>query len=84
MGLLVPADFDLRTIENGDEREVVSRLVDGLTDGWLIFPNVTFQSDRHHEIDVVLLHEGQGVVHLEVKGIACTCRLVNGLAFRER
>ena len=68
MGLLVPADFDLRTIENGDEREVVSRLVDGLTDGWLIFPNVTFQSDRHHEIDVVLLHEGQGVVHLEVKG----------------
>jgi hypothetical protein len=23
MGLLVPTDFDLRTIENGDEREVV-------------------------------------------------------------
>jgi thymidine kinase len=68
MGLLVPTDFDLRTIENGDEREVVGRLVDGLTDGWLIFPNVTFHSDRPHEIDVVLLHEEQGVVHLEVKG----------------
>ena len=68
MGLLVPADFDLRTIENGDEREVVRRLVDGLTDGWLIFPNVTFHSDRPHEIDAVLLHEEQGVVHLEVKG----------------
>jgi len=68
MGLLVPADFDLRTIENSDEREVVRRLVEGLTDGWLIFPNVTFQADRPHEIDVVLLHEAQGVVHLEVKG----------------
>ena len=68
MGLLVPADFDLRTIENGDEREVVSRLVDGLTDGWLIFPNVTFRTHRAHEIDVVLVHEEQGVVHLEVKG----------------
>ena len=68
MGLLVPTDFDLRTIENGDEREVVRRLVDGLTDGWLIFPNVTFRSHRAHEIDVVLVHEEQGVVHLEVKG----------------
>ena len=68
MGILVPANFDLRTIENRDEREVVRRLVDGLTDGWLIFPNVTFHSDRPHEIDVVLLHEEQGVVHLEVKG----------------
>ena len=44
------------------------RLVDGLSDGWLIFPNVTFHSDRPHEIDAVLLHEEQGVVHLEVKG----------------
>ena len=68
MGILVPADFDLRTIENGDEREVVRRLVDGLTDGWLIFPNVTFRTHRAHEIDVVLLHEEQGVVHIEVKG----------------
>jgi len=68
MGLLVPADFDLSTIKNGDEREVVSRLVDGLTDGWLIFPNVTFRTHRAHEIDVVLVHEEQGVVHLEVKG----------------
>ena len=68
MGLLVPADFDLRTIENSDEREVVRRLVDGLTDGWLIFPNVTFRTHRDHEIDVVLVHEEQGVVHLEVKG----------------
>ncbi len=68
MGILVPADFDLRTIENGDEREVVRRLVDGLNDGWLIFPNVTFRTHRAHEIDVVLLHEELGVVHLEVKG----------------
>ena len=68
MGILVPTDFDISTIKNSEEREVVRRLVEGLTDGWLIFPNVTFRSSRDHEIDVVLVHEEQGIVHLEVKG----------------
>ena len=68
MGILVPADFDLSTIKNDDEARVVTALVEQLTDGWLIFPNVRYRNHRDYEIDVVLLHETDGIVVLEVKG----------------
>ena len=68
MGLLVPADFDLSSIKNDDEARVVTALVEQLTDGWLIFPNVRYRNHRDYEIDVVLLHETDGIVVLEVKG----------------
>lgn len=68
MGILVPSNFDLRDIKNNDERRVINALCEQLNDGWLIFPNVRFLSGRDHEIDAVLIHEQQGIVHLEVKG----------------
>jgi thymidine kinase len=68
MGLLVPADFDIGSIKNDDESRVVEALVEQLTDGWLIFPNVRYRNHRDYEIDVVLLHEVDGIVVLEVKG----------------
>jgi len=68
MGILVPADFDLSTMKNDDEARVVEALVEQMSDGWLIFPNVRYRNHRDHEIDVVLLHEVDGIVVLEVKG----------------
>jgi hypothetical protein len=68
MGILVPADFDFGSIKNDDEARVVEALVEQLTDGWLIFPNFSYRNHRDHEIDVVLLHEIDGIVVLEVKG----------------
>lgn len=69
MGVLVPEDLDLATIGNAEERQVIEACVHGLSDGWLVLPNVSIQRPtRHHELDVVLVHEQYGMVDLEVKG----------------
>jgi hypothetical protein len=69
LGVLVPEDLDLATIGNAEERQVVEACVHGLSDGWLVLPNVAIQAGtRHHELDVVLIHEQFGLVDLEVKG----------------
>jgi len=67
MGRLVPEDFPLAALDD-TERRVVEMLRDGLTDGWLILPDVPIQTHRDHQLDVVLVHEDGGVVDLEVKG----------------
>lgn len=67
MGRLVPEDFPLDALDD-TERRVVELLRDGLTDGWLILPDVALQTHRDHQLDVVLVHEGWGIVDLEVKG----------------
>jgi hypothetical protein len=69
VGVLVPEDFDVAGLENEAERRVVDACVHGLSDGWLVLPNVVIKAGtRDHELDVVLVHESFGVLDLEVKG----------------
>ncbi|MFZ6005811.1 MAG: NERD domain-containing protein [Actinomycetota bacterium] len=75
MGRLVPDDFPLSSLVNGAERQVVEAFRDGLSDGWLILPDVGLRADRRdHQLDVVLVHAGWGVVDIEVKGHRMTVR----------
>jgi len=74
MGRLLPEDFDDASLQNDAERRVVRGLVEQLSDDWLVLPSVSFR--RHpagggkadFEIDVLLMHERDGMVVLEVKG----------------
>lgn len=68
MAVLVPADFPMTELANDAERRVVEALRDGLSDSWFVLPDVAFRSDRDHQLDVVLLHEGFGIIDVEVKG----------------
>ena len=69
MGRLVPDEFPLSSLANDAERRVVEAFRDGLTDGWLILPDVGLRaSQRDHQLDVVLVHADWGVVDIEVKG----------------
>ena len=68
MGRLVPDDFPLSSLANDAERRVVEAFRDGLTDGWLILPDVGLRAGRDHQLDIVLVHQDWGVVNIEVKG----------------
>jgi hypothetical protein len=68
MGILVPDDFPLSQLKNDEERRVVEALRDGLSDGWLILPDVGLHGSRDRQIDIVLVHQDEGVVVIEVKG----------------
>lgn len=69
MGVLVPEDFDVASLRNEEERRVVDACVHGLSDGWLVLPSVGLKvGTRDRELDIVLVHEGFGVVVIEVKG----------------
>jgi len=69
MGRLVPDEFPLSSLRNDAERRVVEAFRDGLSDGWLILPDVGLRADRRdHQLDVVLVHADWGVVDIEVKG----------------
>ncbi len=69
MGLLVPPNFPLGTLKNRAERDAVGALVDRLSDGWYVIPSVgIFGASRDFEMDIVLVHERDGVAVLEVKG----------------
>ena len=68
MGLLVPAEFPLGLLKNDAERLVVEALCSQLTDGWLIIPAVALTGQRDREIDVVIVHEREGIAVIEVKG----------------
>ncbi len=69
MGQVVPEGFDLAGLANEAERRVVEACRDGLSDGWLVLPSVQIRTERRdHELDVVLVHQGYGVLDLEVKG----------------
>ena len=69
MGVLIPADFDTRTIPNITERRVVENLRDRLTDSWRIIPRVDIATPRRpYEVDVLIFHEKYGIAGIEVKG----------------
>jgi len=69
MARLLPADFELREIDDPAERSVVRSLVEALDDQWIVVPNVRVKTPKHDiEIDVVVAHPGRGVVLVEVKG----------------
>lgn len=68
MGRLIPEDFPLSALGNDAERRVVEAFRDGLTDGWLILPDVGLSERRDFQLDLVLLHEDWGIVDVEVKG----------------
>ena len=68
MALLLPADFELSSLQPSEQR-VVRAFVDGLDDSWVVVPSVPVTVDRNdHEIDVVLASPTRGVVLVEVKG----------------
>jgi hypothetical protein len=63
MGVLIPADYDLRILTNPAERRVVENLRDRLTHSWKIIPRLDVASaKRPHEVDVLIFHEKYGVI----------------------
>jgi thymidine kinase len=68
MGILIPEDFDLRSLKNDAERSVVARFRDELTDGWLLIPSLKMRDHRDYEIDLVVMHRDVGIFIVEVKG----------------
>ena len=69
MGILIPEDFDLRSLKNDAERAVVARFRDELTDGWLLIPSLKMRDHRDYEIDLVVMHRDVGIFIVEVKGL---------------
>jgi hypothetical protein len=69
MGILIPADYDTRTIEDAKEQQVVENLRDRLSDSWYIIPRLDVANPQHpYEIDILIFHEGWGIAGIEVKG----------------
>jgi hypothetical protein len=68
MGILVPSNFPMGLLANEAERRVVQQLCDRLSDGWVVIPDVGLQSQRDHQIDIVIAHPRGGVAVVEVKG----------------
>src|SRR5690606_38191976 len=57
----------LATLDDA-ERAVVETFRDGLTDSWLILPDVGLHKQIDHQLDIVLVHQQYGVIDVEVKG----------------
>jgi hypothetical protein len=69
VALLVPADFDLGSLESEAEQRVVRALLAGLSDEWLVVPRVPVLADgQNAELDVVLISPHSGVLLVETKG----------------
>ncbi|BAN04377.1 nuclease-related domain-containing DEAD/DEAH box helicase [Ilumatobacter coccineus] len=69
MGILLPENFPMESLVNDAEREVVATLVDRLTDGWHIIPDVGIRgAGQEYQMDIVVAHEREGVAVIEVKG----------------
>ena len=68
MGLLIPQNFPMESLVNDAERLVVSTLVDRLTDGWFVIPDVGILGSTDRQMDIVVAHESDGVAVIEVKG----------------
>ncbi len=68
MGVLVPLDFPMEQLANDAERLVVRSLVDQLTDGWYVIPDVGMVGERDRQTDIVIAHARDGVAVVEVKG----------------
>lgn len=68
MARLLPADFDVTTLEHS-ERRVCQSFVDQLDDTWLVVPHVPILVDHNdHEIDLLLVCPTRGALVVEVKG----------------
>jgi hypothetical protein len=68
MAKLLPADFDLSTLEHSEQR-VCAAFIEGLDDTWIVVPKVPIVVDnKDAEIDVVLVSPMAGVIVVEVKG----------------
>jgi hypothetical protein len=75
MGVLIPADFDVRVLEDATERRVVENLRDRLTHSWKIIPRLDVATaKRPYEVDVLIFHEKYGVIGIEVKSGQVTVR----------
>lgn len=69
MGVIVPEDFALGSLANEAERRVVEAFRDGLSDAWLILPDVSvLGTPQEHQLDIVVVHPDLGVADIEVKG----------------
>ena len=68
MGTLVPDNFPLDSLANDEERTVVEAFRDRLTDGWMVIPDVGLTGHQDRQMDIVLAHEREGIVVIEVKG----------------
>jgi hypothetical protein len=69
MGILIPANYDLRKLTDKYEKRVVQILRDQLSDSWKIIPRLELATEkRSHEIDILIFHEKYGVIGIEVKG----------------
>ena len=68
VGLLIPDNFPMESLANDAERLVVSTLVDRLTDGWYVMPDVGILGSQDRQMDIVVAHERDGVAVIEVKG----------------
>lgn len=69
MARILPLGFQLHKMKNKAEQVVVDRLMQRLSDDWLIFVNVLFQTDGFDaEADAILLHPVYGIGLIEVKG----------------
>lgn len=68
MAQLLPADFDLGSLEPS-ERRVCQSFIDGLDGTWIVVPHVPLTVDHSDfEIDVLLVSPSRGVLVVEVKG----------------
>jgi hypothetical protein len=80
MGILVPENFPMETLVNDAERLVVSTLVDRLTDGWYVIPDVGILRDRDRQTDIVVAHERDGVCGRTLENTQSVERLVQRVA----
>lgn len=68
MGTLIPGDLNTSSIPDEAERRVVENLRDRLSDSWYVIPRVDISTaKRPHEVDVLLFHERDGIIGIEVK-----------------
>jgi hypothetical protein len=69
MGVLVPHDLKISSIPDHTERRVIENFRDRLSDSWFIIPRLDVVTRRRpHEVDVLLFHEANGIIGVEVKG----------------
>ena len=68
MGRLHPAHFPLERIKDRAERTMITALLDGTDNHWVVMPDVHIAEDPPAQIDIVLAHPVYGVAVIEVKG----------------
>ena len=68
MAILIPTDLSLDGLEK-NERKFVKKILNQLTDSWLVIPRFDIRGARRtYELDVLLINESYGLIGVEVKG----------------